>query len=284
MSAGLRHISVRAVTWNRDSSMPRAWFFTAIVVLTAALTFVLRTQRSDADESADLVDFTDTSLADLRIKPVEPRKDPNSGFIVGGKNPTALIEALKEINGRTIGDLEHDMRPGANAKAGSDKGFLGDRERLLKVMATDNETVVQRLKQTHQTLAIHLLAAAAIGEETKGGPFRYCGRRFKVTVRYSRGFQLSPFHDDAKTNADATIENLDNGKKLDYSLLVPLMIERYGFYEGKGTPYRVDPERIVEVLDFLKEGKVWGGPRGSARWVCWLGVFSPVLNPRSPPQ
>ena len=34
--------------------------------------------------------------------------------------------------------------------------------------------------------------------------------------------------------------------------LVPLMIERYGFYEGTGTPYRVDPQQILKVLDFLK--------------------------------
>jgi hypothetical protein len=31
------------------------------------------------------------------------------------------------------------------------------------------------------------------------------------------------------------------------------MVERYGFYEGKGTPYRVEPKQIVEVLDFLKK-------------------------------
>jgi hypothetical protein len=30
------------------------------------------------------------------------------------------------------------------------------------------------------------------------------------------------------------------------------MIERYGFYEGKGTMYRVDPRQILEVFDFLK--------------------------------
>ena len=35
--------------------------------------------------------------------------------------------------------------------------------------------------------------------------------------------------------------------------VVPDMIERYGFYEGKGTPYRVDPKKIVEVFDFLKK-------------------------------
>ena len=49
------------------------------------------------------------------------------------------------------------------------------------------------------------------------------------------------------------MSNLDNGKHLKFSFLVPLMIERYGFYEGRGTPYRVDPRQIVEVLDFLKK-------------------------------
>jgi len=235
--------------------MPRAWFCTAVALSAVALEFARCTQKIVADETANLIDFTEATLDDLQIKPFEPHQDPNSGFIVGGKNATPLIEKLKDINGRPIADLEYDMRPGANAKASSDKGFLGNDERLLKVLAADNETVVERLKLTHQTLAIHLLAVAAIGEKTKGAPFAYYGRRFKVTVRYSRGFQLSPFHDDTKTNAEATIENLDNGKKLDHSLLVPLMIERYGFYEGKGTPYRVDPERVVEVFDFLKEGK-----------------------------
>lgn len=31
------------------------------------------------------------------------------------------------------------------------------------------------------------------------------------------------------------------------------MIEPYGFYEGQGTPYRVEPRAAVEVLDFLKK-------------------------------
>jgi len=31
------------------------------------------------------------------------------------------------------------------------------------------------------------------------------------------------------------------------------MIDRYGFYEGKGTSYRVDPKQVVELFDFLKK-------------------------------
>ena len=65
----------------------------------------------------------------------------------------------------------------------------------------------------------------------------------------------SPFDDGTKTSCEATVENLENGKKLTYSLLVPQMIERYGFYEGKGTRFRVDPRSIVAVLDFLDSKK-----------------------------
>ena len=33
------------------------------------------------------------------------------------------------------------------------------------------------------------------------------------------------------------------------------MVERYGFYEGRGTSYRVDPREIVRVLTFLRPSK-----------------------------
>jgi hypothetical protein len=48
---------------------------------------------------------------------------------------------------------------------------------------------------------------------------------------------------------------VSNAKKLGYALLVPYMIERYGFYEGNGTSYRVDPRKVVEVFDFIAEKK-----------------------------
>ena len=79
------------------------------------------------------------------------------------------------------------------------------------------------------------------------------GRRFKVKSAGFRGFVHSPFGDNTKTNSEATVSNLDNGKELKYSLLIPHMIERYGFYEGKGTTYRLEPGKILEILDFLKK-------------------------------
>src|SRR5690348_3765090 len=82
--------------------------------------------------------FTRADPAKFGVKSVPPAKDPKTGFVVGGKNTTALVRKLPEIAGRTIADLEKDMRPGKISNA----GFLGKDERLLDVLAADNAYVV----------------------------------------------------------------------------------------------------------------------------------------------
>lgn len=191
----------------------------------------------------------------LRIKPVAVVVDPKTGFNVGGVNPTALIRQLTEINGRSIADLESVMRPGKLSEA----GFLGPKESLLEVLAEDNRYVVQELGLTHQELAWHLRALVDLsgmsGRPNKSDwsdVITYQGQQFQVKLRAWKGYQESPFNDDLLTNEDATILNVESRRMLDFSLLVPLLIERYGFYEGKGTRYRVEPRMIVEVLGFMQ--------------------------------
>ncbi len=199
-------------------------------------------------------DYTKVDPKSLRIKFVTPSKDKKTGFIVGGKNPTSLVKNLKEIAGRSVTDLEKDMRPGAESTA----GFLGKDERLLDVLAEDNRYVVDKLGLTHQELARHLhILGALAAKHTGAKPLEivYHGKRFRLRARFSRGYQDSPFKDGTKTDTEAIVENLGNGKKLDYSLLVPHMVERYGFYEGKGTSYRVEPKTVLEVFDFIKPQK-----------------------------
>jgi hypothetical protein len=212
-----------------------------------------RAQHPHKDYSnIDLSDFLD--LGKYYVKPVEPKKDPKTGFVVGGKNSTELIRGLEEINGRTIAELEMDMRPGAKSEVGSNAGFLGPKEKLLDVLAADNQYVVDSLGLTHQKLAQHLhaMGTIALWKQTQEVQFTYRGRRFKVKAGPTSGTQPSPFRDGTNSGTNITVHNLDNGKKLEYALLVPYMIERYGFYEGKGTPYRVEARHVVSLFDFLK--------------------------------
>jgi hypothetical protein len=180
------------------------------------------------------------------LQKIDPKKDAKTGFVIGGKNETTLIKKLTEINGLSVAELEKKMRPKALSKV----GFLGTEEKLTDILAEDNAFVVDQLGLTHQELGWHLRALAAAGNNET---FTYNGKKFKITITQAKFFIESPFADGTKTNTDVKLHNLDNGKKLQYSLMVPLMMERYGFYEGHDTPFRVDPQQIVEVLDFLKK-------------------------------
>ena len=208
--------------------------------------------RAEPSPSTTLPEFSQANWKELGVVPVEEQKETASGFVIGGKNDTALIRKLTSINGRTIAELEKDMRPDAKSEVSSKKGFLGNYEKLLEILAGDNQYVVEELQLSHQIIARHLLALGAIGVKQSEKPFRYEGVQYKVTMYPARGYQLSPFYDDTKTNMAVAVENLDAETKLTYSLLVPQMIERYGFYEGTGTPYRLDPKQALKVLTFLK--------------------------------
>jgi hypothetical protein len=203
----------------------------------------------------DGIDHKDIDLAKHGIPVVKPMKDAKTGFIVGGKNATALIRGLTQINEISIADLERVMRPGKSSNA----GFLGPKEKLLDVLAADNEYVTDKLGLTHQELARHLHAMGVLAAQLRKKPgepvaFLYHGRRYQVLREDTRGSQPSPFEDGTKSGSNVVVKNLSNNKEIRYGLLVPFMVERYGFYEGKGTSYRVEPARLVEVFDFLKKG------------------------------
>jgi hypothetical protein len=225
----------------------------------AALTMfvVLAWSVGNAADDVKEKDYKDVPLNDLGVAVMKPSKDAKTGFLIGGKNATDLVRKLTQINGRKIADLEKDMRPGAGGEVGSGAGFLGKDEKLLDVLAMDNAFVVDKLGLTHQDIARPLIIAHAIGDKKRfdeaGTKFRYHGQNYHIKMICYKGFQESPFYDNTRTSCDAVLENLTNGKKLKYSPLVPMMIERYGFYEGKGTPYRVEPAAVLEVFPFLKE-------------------------------
>jgi hypothetical protein len=199
-------------------------------------------------------DYARVDPQELGVKPVPAKEDPKTGFVVGGKNATDRIGKLTEIAGQPVAELEQSMRPGRLSSA----GFLGKKERLLDVLAADNRAVVEEMGLTHQQLArpLRVLGAVAARDAVKEPKeVVYQGRRFRVRAVVFKTTVGSPFDDGTETNCEATVENLDSGKKLTYSLLVPQMIERYGFYEGQGTRFRVDPRTVIEVFDFLAPAK-----------------------------
>jgi len=184
---------------------------------------------------------------------VEPVDDPG-GLRIAGPNSSDEIRSCTSINGLSIAELEALMRPSIADERSSKDGFLGAKERLIEVLASDND-LVNGMGLTHRDLAIPLLQICRHAHQKrkqlkqwKTVELKHANIRWRVDFVEFKGFQYSPFNDQTETNIDYTVTNLENGESVEFSGLVPIMIERYGFYEGHGTPYRVEPTDIANVL------------------------------------
>jgi len=189
---------------------------------------------------------------EVGVKPLQEVVD-GSGFVIGGRNTTDKIVSLNVINSLSIQQLEALMRPGVygggrrDSHGISDAGFLGEDESLLQVMAMDNNFVLSR-GLTHQQIASPLLYAMNFYEKGFGNSFLFNNVEYKIDATSYRGSQESPFYDGTYSDTNFWVTNTQTGKTIGFSGLIPEMIQRYGFYEGRGTSYRLEPQDIIELF------------------------------------
>lgn len=255
-------ISVSTAWANSSKSEP-----TAPLASTEASCTCLLSNQQDCT-AHNVKDVTGVTVQDLGLEFVQPSKDPQTGFVVGGINSSSTIQKLTSINQISIEALESKMRPTENILGDeSPDFFLGKQENLLRVLSEDNDFVLNQLRANHQKISKHLrfiLAAAdKLGqlqvhidpsslEVTGTAKIKYHGCLFEVVFGPTYlGSQASPFNDGTSASTEYTIRNLSNGTSIHFSQLLPDLIERYGFYEGHETSYRLDPRAIAEVLPFL---------------------------------
>ena len=140
------------------------------------------------------------------------------------------------------------MKPGIITR----DGFLGtDRRNLIDMLVEDDETV-KRMDLTHATVAQRMIDLRDAGLRGLGN-FINVEPHFEVRVDSVRGKLPCPFGDPGifqKTNT--TVRNLKSGKEVTYTDLHIHMIGSHGFYEGRGSPFRLEPEILVSVLEIKK--------------------------------
>jgi hypothetical protein len=175
---------------------------------------------------------------------------PNSAeFNVGDKNETSAILSSERIGALSVQDLEERMRPLNDSM----QGFMGENESLLEILAYDNE-LVRQSGLTHEQLAKPLsdmrqMWREAYSQGNEEVEVEYGGTKYLISGTSWRGMQESPFQDEAATNIDLAVTNLSNGRTIEFSGLLPDMIANYGFYEGRGTQYRLEPGQIAAVFE-----------------------------------
>ncbi len=141
--------------------------------------------------------------------------------------------------------IQEQMKPGVIAL----DGFLGDDKRkLIDIIASDN-TKVRKLNRTHEDIATKMIyfkekGLAGLGE------FITLDDHFEVKVESVRGLLPSPFGGKGmygKINTTVVNKKLD--RKIVYTDLHIHFVADHAFYEGKGSPFRLEPQDLIEILE-----------------------------------
>ena len=140
--------------------------------------------------------------------------------------------------------IQEQMKPGIISHG----GFLGsDTRKLGDIIEQDNEAV-KRMDLTHKKIASRLAAIRDAGKKGLGTAISLEGR-FDVRVDAARGKLPCPFHHPGLFLKTFTIvSNRETGAEIIFTDMSLHLIEEHGFYGGKGSAHRLDPELLAREL------------------------------------
>jgi len=128
-------------------------------------------------------------------------------------------------------------------------GFLGNDPRKLIEILTEDQGTVTSLGLSHEVIAERL---RSITERARDG----WGDRvmvedtFEVEVHEARGKMPCPWgHPGLYPKTHVKLKNRGTGETLVWSDLAIHLIEEHGFYQGRGSPYRLDPFELKRILE-----------------------------------
>ncbi len=146
---------------------------------------------------------------------------------------------------RQLEKIQHNMRPGVITR----DGFLGKDTRNLIDILTQDDALVKRLGLTHGKIAQRMIDLRDLG--CRGlGDYIPVEPHFDVRVESVRGKLPCPFGDPGLFPKTVTIvKNLATDRTITYTDLSIHTILVHGFYQGKGSLYRLEPRDLMEILE-----------------------------------
>lgn len=136
------------------------------------------------------------------------------------------------------------MRPGVITL----NGFLGDDRRNLYDIIQDDERTLERLGYTAKEIAERMNCFVKASWESFGDEVMV-DEKYLVNTDVVRGKLPCPFaHPGIYRKAITTLTNTSNGITVRWTSLSIHLIEAHGFFEGKGSTFRLDPETLCKAI------------------------------------
>jgi len=124
----------------------------------------------------------------------------------------------------------------------------GDDRPLAKILEEDASEVA-RLGMDLDQITSKMKRFYDMGRKALGDPV-IVDENFEVTVREDRGILASPWGDHfAAPKAMVSATNLNTGKTLEFTILGWHLIRTHGFFQGRGSPFRIEPSQLDDFFD-----------------------------------
>lgn len=127
-------------------------------------------------------------------------------------------------------------------------GFLGEDARDFPRIIEDDAKTLENLGITAKEVGKRLDYFQKQSFESFQGPI-IIDEIYEVETDVVRGFLPCPFmHRGLFRKAITKVKNLKSGKSFTFTSMNIHMIRAHGFFEGKGSKFRLEPEEVVREL------------------------------------
>jgi hypothetical protein len=147
-------------------------------------------------------------------------------------------------------ESQERMKPGVITR----DGFLGTDGRNLIDILVEDDAEVKRLDLSHERIAARMKEMREAGKEGLGD-FVSVDPHFEVSVDIARGKLPCPFgHRGLVRKSTIRVRNLEQGTEITFTDFNIHMIGEHGFYEGRGSHFRLEPGKLADILEIAGPG------------------------------
>lgn len=128
------------------------------------------------------------------------------------------------------------------------EGFLGaDGRDLAEIIAAD-DAQVREMGSSHKQLADALDGVCRAAMATYGTPTPI-GEHLQAVCRPARGVIPCPWgHGETFAKGEIELTDARTGRSIVFTPLSVHLIEAHGFYQGRGSRYRIEPAEAGKLL------------------------------------
>ncbi len=127
-------------------------------------------------------------------------------------------------------------------------GFMGTDKRSVWEIIDADAAELERLGRTQEEIARQMQILTDLGKPGLGD-WVDIGKDLKVSVDDHRGAIPCPWpHSFRCVKRITTCMHKDTGRTVQWSDLNIHLIKDHGFFEGRGSPFRLEPKELIAII------------------------------------